>query len=292
LTNVARGGGNWTSTARGADSRSTPEDLGRSPKSSAARKAKRELYNQCDFKINLSYRYQRMSDNGHSRGKHGQFIVAIVALVVSGFSAYLSYRSDETAKEALQTARAANLIALGIKREYPVIDIENIEKDALQLRTIDDVRGRKSEIIVRNEGPLPVVGLQLDLNGLSGLVYSLQDPEEAFKEDFAAKRTSTNLEEQLLPHGFAYIEMRIPILKYLKDLKLHYKDPNNLYRAAISVIVLPKAVGQEAPLQTAMLNPTIHDRTILEVEYVPSVIASPQTDDVSHEQPRYRVYPP
>ena len=96
----------------------------------------------------------------------------------------------------------------------------------------------------------------------------------------------------MLPGSWAFIDLRIPILRYLKDLNLPYKYPDGPYRMAISVIVLPKAVGQEAPLQTATLNKTKRDRDLFPVEYVPRLVASPEADAVSHEQPKYRVYPP
>jgi hypothetical protein len=222
-------------------------------------------------------------------------VVCAIAISIWGAVA-TNRRSDESnsiAKQALAAASEANQIAKGHAREYPAIELMADDEDTnFVLKTASDLWVDERLFTVINRGPKPLSGVQLKLIPMSGLIYSLDSPDETYKGAFDRLTLPIKFDEALLPGGMAHFDIRLPATQFQHQCKIPFKDGSKVYRMVMNVVILPYEVGEELPIQAPMQR-NLADRTLVSVDYVPNVLWSEETAKaLSTRKQIARVFPP
>jgi hypothetical protein len=145
----------------------------------------------------------------------GALAISIIALITSLTTAK---QSNEISTQALAVAKQANDIAVGRAREYPQIAIESYTQD-VKFASPDDVKRNEVVWFVENEGNTPISGFQVKVVGLSGLTYSLENPQEQHR-DLPTSSQQIKFDEQLTPKGFVRLDIKRTVIDYLRNLSL------------------------------------------------------------------------
>jgi hypothetical protein len=208
------------------------------------------------------------SPDGHPRRLPELFISAL-ALIISVVGIYSSYyfsrESSQESKLALDIARQANDISLGIVHDYPKLEItRNGDISLIELPKQSIVWG------IRNIGNKPISALTLLMIPASGLTYSLRTPMDAPKLVGGRVFHKMILKEQLLPDGLVDLHITKPVLAFLRNLRADYADPTAPYSSSINIRILPHEGDNASPIQSSGNK----DWGLLSIEYIPADVNS------------------
>jgi len=195
-------------------------------------------------------------------------VSAIISVCVSIYALYVSKtgadRSSALAIEALNTARQANDITLGRIRESPIVEIYSYEKDVIDFTNIDLLNEKlKIKISIKNSGEVAIDGLAMEVIGITPFTYPTNDPDNEVRP-LPSVKVDVGLETIIQPLALAHIDMRVPILKYLKELGKKIKDKSMTYKTTINVVLMPKSVGDSLP-SGVLSEDTRDDRKLLQL---------------------------
>lgn len=229
-----------------------------------------------------------------SRWELFEISVAILSLVVSGIALYVaksssaeanviakgaveeSRKANSFAEQALKEAKEANLTNRGELRAYPRIDTQLTSTATYMVSTIDEAKSASCLLRVTNKGKLPITAVRLRLYLLGGFTWQVNNPSLKVKHDSEDKQLMVAFGEQVLPGGCALIELRNPLLSLLHENRILFPNEAQVHESLINVVVVPQAVGHEAPVLSDRNDPTdqIVDRQIVTIRYSPKMIRS------------------
>ena len=221
---------------------------------------------------------------------------ALISVCVSIYALYISKtgadRSSELATEALKTARQANDITLGLVRESPVIEIFSYDKDVLNFTKTDLLNeSLKVKFSIRNSGKVAIDGLAMEIIGIEPLTYPENNPDSEVRP-LPSVKVDVGLETIIQPTALAHIDMRLPILLYLKELNKLLTDKEAIYRTTINVVFMPKAIGDSLP-SGVNSNDSMNDRKLITIKFKPSITSTEWSDKlIMKNEIAHRVYSP
>lgn len=125
-------------------------------------------------------------------------------------------------------------------------------------------------IDLKNSGKLPIDALLIELIGIEPLTHPLGQ-EGMIIRPLPSTKVKIPLDTMILPNGLARIDLRIPVLMYLKNLNEMIADTTLIHRTSINIVLSPRAKGENVPT-TLPSGLYIKDRVHLVVDYAPSLI--------------------
>jgi len=215
-------------------------------------------------------------------------LAAVAGLVVSGIAlivAILGTRSStRLSTEALQTARQANNIALGLVREPAIIEFSfsNKQHFFFDLTIPGSLNEQLKKIItIKNVGKKSIDSIAFEIIGIEGLTHLTSDITQQIKP-LPFINAKLDLKTALQPGGMMHIDFRKYLLDYLQKLEPVLQDKQAKYTAVINVVLAPKAVDEPVPAGVP-LHLTRDDRRLLTISFVPTILASPEAQEVLQE---------
>jgi len=214
--------------------------------------------------------------------------ISVVALLVAKSG---SEKSSLIASEALKTARQSNDIALGRLRESPVIEIFSYD-ELLDFTNVKVLKEKlKITIGIRNSGEVAIDGLSMELIGIEPLTYPEHNPDNEIRP-LPSIKANLGLDTTIQPDALTHIDMRIPLLRYLKELSDIVIEKNTIYKTVINVILQPKAIGDSLP-SGVLSSDTQHDRKLIKLRFKPEVLNSEIAKKLLNDEIiPHRVYSP
>jgi len=218
-----------------------------------------------------------MADNAGRACCRGELIVAIVALVVSigalAASIVVGNGTNSIAREALATARAANMIALGETESHPVVSVGSLggQVEILELEAIPSRSDFRDHFIsIRNRGSVTIAGARIEMYAMSGLVYSRQLPWEEYHKVFPSEYLDLNLEEILQPDDSVLVDVLPWLVTYMRNLDVDYATPDGEYTAVVCFSILPRRDTDDLVVK----DPSSETIVLVTVHYAPAILDS------------------
>jgi hypothetical protein len=209
-------------------------------------------------------------------------VVSFIALIV----AVLGMRSStRLSTEALETARQANNIALGLVREpalieYAFSDSKRFLFDFTTPRSLTEEL--KQIITVKNGGKKSIDSIAFEFIGIEGLTYLASDPTQQIRP-LPSTNAKLEMKTAIQPEGLAHIDVRKYLLVYLTKLEPILANKEAEYSIGINVVMAPKAVDE--PVHAgAPLHLTKDDRRLITVSFVPIILTSKEAQAVLQDQ--------
>lgn len=201
-------------------------------------------------------------------------IAAVISILISILALYFaksgSDKSTSIAIEALKTARQANKIAFGRLRESPVIEIFSKHDERMNFTNEENIQNDLEVVIsIHNTGKISIDGLSMELIGIKPLTYQLGDETKPI-EPLPSIKININLDTIIQPDALAHIDLRLPVLMYLKQLNKIIPNKSKQYMSSVNVVLHPKAVGDSLP--TGVLSKdTTKDRVFIKLLFLASI---------------------
>lgn len=222
--------------------------------------------------------------------------LGILGLIVAGGGLVVSHeamiRSDETSKQALELSKISNEIALGTKREQGTMIFSEKGDDAI-LFDLSDPLSLKGDLIKTiaffNAGQLPASGISAELIGIEPMTYSLSNSENSISP-LPSVMWDLNFSSAVLPSGVVTIDMRRPLLIYLKKLSSQLENKESIYNTTLNMVVSTKTIGNES-FVGAPAEQSGFDRRLITVKFRPSIIEAADTAAIlANNNEPHRVY--
>ena len=218
-------------------------------------------------------------------------IIAIMSIVVSLFAIYISQKNSEQsnkiAEEALKISRQSNEISLGLKKEFPIIEIinRNTEFDF----TKSDILNQElvNIIQIRNIGKIPINAISLEIIGIVPFTYPMNDPKKIIKP-LPSKTINIKLKTMLRPSDLASIDLNQPIIQYLA--KLNIEDKSTVYNTMLNIVLSPKSINENTPSGISP-DDTLNDRILITIKFKHSILSERISKDlIKSEEVMHRIF--
>lgn len=220
-------------------------------------------------------------------------LAAVVSLVISVIALYVASSgtkaTNQIATEALNTARQANEISLGLVREPAVLEFAFSGSSQSNFDFTDSTVLKdelKSIITVHNSGKKAIDAVSIEIIGIDGLTQQLSKPAVEFRS-LPSYAVRLDFREALQSQALAHIDVRKYFLVYLKKLRPALPDPNGIYSTVVNVVLSPKAANEPTP-SSAGSSATTNDRRLITIRFSPVVLDSIeaktvlQSNDIAH----------
>jgi hypothetical protein len=206
-----------------------------------------------------------------------QTVVPWLALAVSCSTlictAVLGLDANSNARQALEYAKEANLIAMGAMQEYPQLKADCPEPGNVRLLYDWHLPPSAFNMELSNSGQLPIEGISIRVSPVPLGDVSLYNrvPDDIGLDSMDRV---VDFQEQLAPGGVASVDLSVLILEYLRqvDWELTY----NPYRAPVEVVFLPRRLGEDLPIRGAGALET--GRCFYTIEFTAEFITSAEAD--------------
>ncbi|MGG6463719.1 hypothetical protein [Solilutibacter silvestris] len=203
-------------------------------------------------------------------------------------------KSDKIATQALEISKTANDIALGTKIEPGILEFSTLDRSDFQY-DFTDQSSLKDElryvIHLYNRGHRPISAVSAQIIGVEPLTYQLSNPGFAIRS-LPSFDWKLDFNSAVLPSGSVAIDIRKPILVYLKKLSGQLPQKNSVYMTSINFVVSTKSVGDDDFIGISG-NQKIHDRELITIRFIPSIIKTEiATTILSEDTEQHRVYSP
>jgi hypothetical protein len=224
---------------------------------------------------------------GRTLSELQQTVVAWLALVVSCVAlictAIQGRDANSIARQALEYAERANLIAVGSVREYAQLEALCPDSSSARLVNVLDLEAWGFMAGVENTGSVPIEGLSIRLSPLPFYVFNPGYPVDLEGPGFAAMETEVDFEEQLVPSGVATVDLTVPFVDYLQQGSLE-----GTWTAGVRVLFVPRRLGDELPVRGSRAAES--DTCYYVIKFSTEFLGSEETEAYLEEHPGVEVF--
>jgi len=206
-----------------------------------------------------------------------------ISLTAIFFAWYGTKKTNQIAKDALDTANKANNISLGLAREPTILEFALSTESQFNFDFTNPLSLKpelKNIITVINTGKMPIDAVSIEVIGIKGLTCGISDKKLEF-DSFPSHSARLNFREAIHPEALAHIDIRTYFLIYLDKLCAQLVESEKVYSTVVNVVLSPKAINEPIP-SSARAGFTIKDRRQITIKFSPKLFELDEIKEILH----------